>query len=572
MSWSYSYNPDIWPALVTLALATYLGQYSWRRRHLPGATAFAVACALGSVWILGVILELSAVGSATQVFWRKFQAVWQLPVGAAVTCFILQFAGLGRFLRLRTYALLFLVPALSTVAIATNGFHHLVWTGFEMSAHVVLSPGPLLWFFNSYIYLLGLVNLVVLVWLAIRSPGHRWPVAIIVCGQVVARIGYTIDTIDDGWLGPGESILFTVGVASAAYAIAFLRFHVIDPVAAARTAVLEQMREGVFVLDLEGRIVDVNPEGAAIVGVPEAELRNRPAAEVLPVDAGTPGGSDDGAMDRADIVLGGPGRARHYDLRVTPLRGRGSEPIGQLLLLHDVTEQKQAQARILQQQRVLATLQERERLARELHDGIGQVLGYVGLQAQAALQWTRSGNRGKAASILGRLQEVANEAHADVRESILSLKADSLQGWLFVPTLRKYLERFQTHYGIRTELSISDGLGEDALEPAVGLQLLRVVQEALSNSRKHSAARSLNVTVEANGSRVHITITDDGQGFDTSRLEGEDGRHFGLVFMRERMDQIGGAMTIDSAPGCGTVVRLDVPTREQGGLGEGASG
>jgi PAS domain S-box-containing protein len=562
--WSYSYRPEIWPAIVTLALMVYLGQYSWRRRHIPGARLFAAACAVCAPWIFGVVMEISATAIPTQVFWYQFQAVWPMAAAATITCFILRFAGLDSWLNLRTCALLFLVPVLNALTIATNPFHHLMWTGFETTAHVVPLPGGLYWLLNSYVYLLGLINLSVLVWLAVRSPGHRWPVAIIVCGQVLGRIGYALDKMDTGWFGPGESAFFTVGIVATSYAIAFLGFHMIDPVTAARTSVLEQMREGMFVLDSNNRILDVNPMAASILGVPADSLLGRSFSQILPLDSGAPEDSDGARTGQTEIILGDPNSPRVYDVNRTPLRDRNGDLLGQLLLLHDTTEHRQAQSRILEQQEVVATLRERERLARELHDGIGQTLGYVGLQAQAALKWVRGGNMDKAESLLGRLTDVAHEAHADVRESILNLKADSLQGWSFIPTLRTYLDKYQANYGIRTRLAISDGVAEDAFEPAAGVQLMRVVQEALSNSRRHGGASNVEVTVGINGSQAHVIITDDGRGFDGSGLGGADGSHFGLTFMRERMQQIGGSMAIDSTPGAGTVLKLDVPGHDYG--------
>ncbi|HSM26496.1 MAG TPA: histidine kinase N-terminal 7TM domain-containing protein, partial [Thioalkalivibrio sp.] len=184
MTSSYSYTPEIWPAIVTLALMAYLGQYSWRRRHIRGARLFVAACGMCAPWIVGVIMEILAVSASAQVFWYQFQAVWPIAAAATITCFILRFAGLDTWLNVRSCTLLFLVPVLNALAIATNSIHHLIWTGFETTTHVVPLHGPLYWFFNSYVYLLGLINLVVLGWLAVRSPSHRWPVAIIVFGQL----------------------------------------------------------------------------------------------------------------------------------------------------------------------------------------------------------------------------------------------------------------------------------------------------------------------------------------------------------------------------------------------------
>ena len=102
MSASYSYTPEAWPAVIAFAVGAYLGGYSWRRRSMPAARPFAVACLLSTLWTLGVVLELSAGEFRTKVFWFKFQSMWQLPVGASVACFVLQYAGLGRWLNRRT--------------------------------------------------------------------------------------------------------------------------------------------------------------------------------------------------------------------------------------------------------------------------------------------------------------------------------------------------------------------------------------------------------------------------------------------------------------------------------------
>jgi len=560
VTWSYSYTPEIWPALVTFALLVYLGQYSWRRRQIPGARIFAAAFAVCLPWILGVFMEIVAVESSAQVFWYQFQAIWPTPAAATITCFVLRFAGLDSWLNWRTCALLFLVPALNALTMATNPLHHLMWTGFETTPHVVPLHGPLYWPLNSYVYLLGLINLAVLGWLAYRSPAHRWPVAIIVAGQILGRVGYALDKTDTGWFGPGESVFFSIGVVGIAYAIAFLGFNVIDPITAARSAVLQQMREGMLVLDPRSRVLDANPTAASILGTPASELRGRPLSGLLPLDSGLRYVTSDKATVPPEVALGPAEPPRVYEVNRTPLRDRRGDVIGQLLLLHDVTEHRQAQARVLEQQEVVATLRERERLARELHDGIGQTFGYVGLQTQAALQWVRSGNMDKAGTILGRLADVTREAHTDVRESILGLRAETLEGWSFTQALGAYLDKYQGHYGIRTQLAISDGIGDGAFEPAAGVHLMRVIQEALSNSRKHGSAANVSISIGMNRTQALVTVSDDGAGFDSNEIGTVGNGHFGLAFMRERMQQIGGSMDIESRPGAGTMLTLHVPT------------
>ncbi len=562
MNWSYTYSPDIWPALTTLALLIFLGTYSWRRRNIPAAKPFTIACVFGGLWTLGVILELSALNFSTQVYWMKFQAIWHLPSAATITCFVLRYAGLGRCLTRRNYVLLFLFPLLSALLMITNDFHHLVWTGFRLNGHVTASPGSLFWAFISYGIFIGFFNLLVLVWLAISSPMHRWPVAIMLVGQMIGRFGYILDKLDTGLIGPGESVFIVVGVASAAYAVAFLQFHTIDPVAAARRAVLQQMNEGLFVLDLQGRIVDLNRTATAILGIPENRLRGKSLMEVMSVDTRFIEQLENESTGPTEILMGKDNSVRQYNMNLTKLKGRHDEVIGQLLLLHDITEQKKAQTKILEQQRIVATLQEQDRLARELHDGISQTLGYVIMQTQGALKWLHDGNSEKACPLLERLVQVTRDTHAGVRESILNLKTGKDQGESFIQTLKEHIDRFQANYGIRTELLLSDGIDETTFNPGTGIQLLGAIQEGLANAGKHSGARNLQISSKLNEGTSQISITDDGHGFDVGLLKRVVDGHFGLGFMQQRMAQIGGSVKITSEPGAGTTLTLAVPLQK----------
>ncbi|MFO7772445.1 MAG: histidine kinase N-terminal 7TM domain-containing protein [Dehalococcoidia bacterium] len=563
MNWAYAYDPHLWPPLITTTLTILLGWYSWRRRHLPGARSFATVCLFISLWALGSTLEMSAAGFSTQVFWVKFQAVWQLPTATALLCFVLQYAGFGRWLTRRNLFLLAIPPLLTLLLIVTNDHHNLIWTGFRTGGHVVQSFGSANWVLISYAYVLGLINVALLLRLAIRYPQRRWPVAIMVFGQIAGLGFYLLANIYPGLLNPGERVSLVLGSLLLAYAFAFFRFHFLDPVPAARAVAIEQMGDGMLVLDLQGGIVDSNPAAAGVFGGSRQGLLGRPVTDVIPVDVEWLA-ANRGQTAQSEISLDNTGEVRHYSVKLSLLTGRGGQPLGHLVLLSDMTEQKRAEAQVLEQQRVVATLEERERLARELHDGIGQVLSYVGIQAQTARKWVGDGHTDRADSMLERLIDVAKDAHADVRESILSLRVDSAQGWAFIPALKQYLDSFQANYGIRTELSHPGSLEEDIVSPTAGVQVLRVIQEALTNARRHGRARAIKVVLAQTENQVHISITDDGCGFTPGEAGQGRGNHFGLVSMSERMQQIGGSVQIESAHGTGTVVRLYVPVQGQG--------
>jgi len=562
---SYAYSAYLWPSFVSTVLVAALAWYGWRHRTMRAALPFAIACLFGVAWSIGSLLETAAVDPDTKVFWLKFVTLWQLPLVTAATCFLLQYVGLGRLLTRRAVILLAVPPLLSAALILTSGLHDLAWTHLSLvDGRIKPVLGAGLSAALVYSYLLAVVNLALLLWLFVRSPRHRWPVALLVLGQIAARFFFEFGVLR--WRLPPQwdPDPFVLVAVFGLYAIVLFRFHALDPVPLARAAALEQMREGMVVVDVGGQIVDANPSAERALGRPLASLTGRAAHEVLPLGDHPAARGNGTAASEAEFDVGCGADARHYLLEETALKDRWGLGLGRLLLLHDVTEQKRAQARLVERERAVATLQERERLARELHDGVGQVLGYLSLQAQTARKRLRDGDDEKADALLARLADVAQHAHVDVRESILALKAASSEDWSFLPTLDRYLQDVQDQYGIRTELFVADGVSEESFEPNASVQLLRVIQEALTNARKHGAASTVCIEVGQDGDQTCIAVTDDGCGFDLERLEPDPSHHFGLVIMRERMARIEGSVTIESGHGAGTSVKLKVPIHVDG--------
>ena len=559
MTWGYAYSPDLWPAMVSFALTLYLGLFSWRRRRVLGAKAFAIGCFFAMLWSIGSSLEIAAIDFSTKVFWIKFHALWQLPTVTVLSFFFLEYAGFGRFLTRRNLVLLSLPAVVIFCLMLTNNYHYFIWESFSMEQYVIAEYGTGTWISIVYANLLGVVNLLALSSLAYRSPKSRWPVAIMLFGQISGRVLYVLDSLHNRVFSPGESVFVVVGLSCTAYAFALFYFRVLDPISMARTVVIEQMTDGIFVLDLQGCIVDINPAAANILGMPPSYLCGRSIVDILPADSAidTPPGRIE--LAKSEISLGLGDVVRYYNMNLTELSDGHGDVHGQLLVLHDITVQRQSQERLMKQQRIVATLQERDLLARELHDSIGQVLGYVSMQAQAAHQWVVAGNTEKVAPILNRLAEIAQEAHADVRESIISLRTGAIREWTFLQALKKYLDYYRTSYGIEVELLLPNASAMDDLVPEVGVQVLRVIQEAMTNSRKHGGAHCVKVAVSQETDHFHIVISDDGIGFDPAHVNTDAGKHFGLIFMRERMAQIGGSVTIESQPGSGAIVLLAVP-------------
>jgi PAS domain S-box-containing protein len=559
MNWNYAYTPKIWPSFFTVLLLIALAVYSGRRRNVPGATWLMIVCIIGAAWATCWGMEAAALNLATRIIWVKVQGVLNCPIVTTITCFFLEYAWPGRWLTRRNLILLS-IPCLLVLGLAlTNDLYHLLWLGFTYDDRTIPLRSPINWMFVAYAFVgLELLNVIVFVWLFRRSPQHRWPVVLMLIGQIVGRLAYILDAtrvlhsaLPINVLGMDfEFLLYSIGLYG---------FSILDPIPLARQTAIEQLQTGMLVLDPQGRVVSSNPAALAILGLSLKRLLNCSIQELLPAWTQLPRDLQNAGADRVEISLGTGPETRCYQLEASALKDWRGLEVGRLLLLQDVTDQRRAQAQMMEQQKVVAALHERETLARELHDSLGQVLGYISLQAQAIRKRAHDGRTDSIETQLTRLAEVAQEAHKDIRESIINLKTGPVEGWSFFATLRGHLAGYQEHYGIRAELAIPEGLTEDLFETGATAQLLRVIQEALTNTRKHGRASCVQVAFACEGGRAQIVVADDGCGFDPNQMTEGGESHFGLAFMRERMEQIGGHLRIISQPGAGTRVEIEVP-------------
>jgi PAS domain S-box-containing protein len=553
---TYAYAHSIWPSIFTFLLLSVLAVYSGRRRSVPGALPFMVGSLFGALWVAGSIMEAAAVDMETKIFWFKVQGVCQLPAITAITCSILEYAWPGRWLTRRNLILLS-IPCLLILGLAlTNNLHYLLWRGFEFDSKVLPVRSPVNWMFFIYAYGLSIVNLIVLAWLFLRSPQHRWPVSIMATGIFAGRLLLILETAKII-----QSELPPFALEYLMYAIAFFGFRILDPIPLARQTAIEQLHSGMLVLDPEGKIVSLNPAACAIIGSSKARLLGRPIQDLLPASAGLIGDHPAAAEGRCEMSLGSGSDTRYYRAEASSLNDWRGLEVGHLFLLHDVTDQKQAQAQLLEQQRALAILTERERLARELHDDLGQVLAFISTQGHVIQQLLVRGDVSMAGSYVDRLIQAADEADVDIRESILSLRAPFHQQGL-IPALQDYLRRYEERYGLHIELLLPDVGLENAFEPVAEVQILRILQEGLTNARKHARVHCVRIALASQDGQMRIVIQDDGKGFEPGLFHGDRRHGFGLQFMRERAEAIGGSLELHSAPGKGTEVLLVVPLKE----------
>jgi signal transduction histidine kinase len=210
-------------------------------------------------------------------------------------------------------------------------------------------------------------------------------------------------------------------------------------------------------------------------------------------------------------------------------------------------------ARLNQQALHLAVMEERERLARDLHDSAMQSLYSICLYADAATKMLKGGKTEIAGEHLHEIHDLANEVLRDMRLFVFELHPSLLEQEGLVASLQARLKAVEARVGIQTELQWE---GELELPIALAEELYRIAQEALNNVLKHAQARRVTVRLRLDPERACLEVCDDGIGYVPA--VGASNGGLGLRGMKARVDRIGGELTIESVPGKGTCVRVFV--------------
>jgi signal transduction histidine kinase len=216
-------------------------------------------------------------------------------------------------------------------------------------------------------------------------------------------------------------------------------------------------------------------------------------------------------------------------------------------------------ARLEARLRDLAVVEERERIARELHDGIAQVLGYVNTKSQAVDEYLAVGRVTEARAHVADLGAAARAVYVDVRESILGLRGPIEPGQGLGAAVMAYAGRAAAASTFAIEASVDPAARDLRLDPDAEAHVYRIVQEAFTNIRKHAGAARVRVAMTVRDGVLHLRVDDDGRGLSAVGSGGSV-PHYGLRAMRERAAAIGADLEVGEGPGRrGTSVILRLP-------------
>lgn len=545
-----------------------LGIYSLlKQRKTKGVVSFILSMMVVTIWSSANALEMAATDLDTKIFWANMQyfAYCFSPLTLLAMC--MQFTGYDDWIKTRKILWLAVLPAIIVILVWTNSYHGLIRYNIHLDYNgsfpvIAKEYGPAFYVHITYAHLLNFTSIILLSRAVFfkNTVYSKQAVALLIgVGLIVLpNILYIIG------LSPIERFDITpvfFGPAGLIIAWGIFRYKLFDLIPIARATVIENMEAGVMVLDLQDRIIDINPAFEKLLGLQSSLISSQSIREIDIMPEQVKACTDQGISQREFSILSN-GVLKVYEVLRSPLTDNKGNLLGRLIVAYDISEKKQAEEEFLNQQWKLAVSEERERLARDMHDNLGQVLGFINFQAQGICQELANSGITIGTEKLERLVKVTQSAHEEIRSYIHSVRNSSFVEKDFRAALMEDIARFEEQTGLAIEAKFPENFTGEEMEPLARINFRHIAKEALHNIQKHAEAGKVRIIVERSAGQLCATIQDDGKGFNPVEHKQGTKSSFGLDIMRERAAVMGARIYIDSVLGRGTKVRLCVPIKE----------
>ena len=332
-------------SLLTAAISLLAAGIAWHRRPKPGATSFSLLLLCGGIWSLSEVFDMLAVGIPNKIFWAKLEYIGAATVGSLFLVFALEYAHLKHWLTRRNLVLLSIVPVGILTLVVTNEWHHLIWDSFTFdnrNANGVLIYGHAggFWLNVVYNYALFIASAVVLVHFVMQSRQemYRLQIAGLLIGSLAPAASVAIYAL--GWTPlPGLDVsALPFAVTGIAFTLSAFRYGLLDLAPIARDRLIENLSDGVLVLDAQNRIVDINPAGRQMIGAAASPIGHVLGEIFLPWQEALRRHPVEQSLE---LKVASPA-TRFLEARLMPLGERREGTAGWLITLRDITERKRA--------------------------------------------------------------------------------------------------------------------------------------------------------------------------------------------------------------------------------------
>ncbi|MCU0492387.1 MAG: ATP-binding protein [Chloroflexaceae bacterium] len=602
------YTPYIWPSLLAACISIVLIVVAIKRRDMPVVVAFIWIAASVFVWTVGYSFEVASADVPTMMFWIKLQYIGIVIAPVAGMTTILEFTGRTKWLNRRLVLALFVIPLITLTLAWTNEQHGLIWSTVNLDRSgpftVFLSTrGWWFWVHLAYSYLLILISTLVLIVAFVQVPAvYRWQALSLLVSALSPWVGNVLYLFGLSPVPGYDLTPFGFLLSGMAMAWGIWRFRLLDLRPVAHDQVINQMADGLIVLDLMSRVVEINPAARALLGRSEANTIGLPIGTVL-ADQPTLVERYRGVQEvREEVTVPSEHGALFYDLRIAPLHNRTGQLSGRLITWRDITERKRAEAELLAQKQRLENLALALQTAKEQAEAGSRAKSRFLANMSHELRTPLNAIMGYS-DLLG--EEVRDLGRNDLAHDVEHIRqaGDHLLNLIsnVLDFARAEADRLELHYEIcdvaQLVRTVADTMHPLLLTnhntllvdcpPTVGVintdvtRLRQILFNLLSNAARFTqqGTVTLRATREAgNGNGIPPTVlfavSDTGIGMSeeqlgrifqeftqadasTTRLYGGTG--LGLALSRRLARLMGGEITVESQPGQGSTFTLRLP-------------
>ncbi len=561
-------------------ITTYI---SWQRRKAKGGLYFALGMLAITFWTLMTGLDYSATVIGYKVLFAKFETLGYNSALVLLTIFALNYGGYEEWIKKPWVKFLFWgIPAINILLAFTNEFHYLYWTHYQFNPVqdnvLIFYHGSGFYFASITGYLLAITMFAVL-WRASRQGPNlaRQQAGLLFAALGVPLIGNLIYLSGFSGLEGVDGSSIALSLSGLLILIALYSTRLLNIVPIARHTIVEWMADSVLVLDTENRIVDFNIAAQNLFEINQTHIGQK-IENVLIDWPQLIELSSDSTINIIHSTFKNEHEAKFFDANITILKNKVGVIYGRLISLRDITEYKKievslaeqlletenlhqnlqkSQTKIIEQQRILAKVEERQRIGRDMHDSVNQSIHGLLLFSETLAVLLKKQQPEQALHLVSRIQESGRQALKEIRLLVYESQFQTYnENDNLINALEKRLQLVEHRVGIQAELKVV-GSNNASYPQDWNENLYWLTIEALNNTLKHAQAEKVLIKIDYSDQYFKLEVTDNGIGFKVDTLKNIAG--FGTRTMQERTELLKGTLVIQSSRKKGTSVLLTIP-------------